>query len=344
MLGSVPPVIGPLSEPTPQDLERVCGVPASTLCEWTYTTTGNAFLAGTVRFLLGTPLQLLLVALSAVLLGAVVRRLVRRSVDRLNSSEIAAGRVGLRAETLGTVVSSTAVALIWFIAVLTAISTLGIQISGFIAGASIVGGALAFGAQQLVRDFLTGFFVLSEDQYGVGDVVDLGHAVGTVEKVSLRTTRLRDVEGRVWHVPHGQVVRAGNLSQEWARSLLDVPVARWADVEEVTATLDRIARRLTSDPAVGPLIIDEPQVMGVEQVADDRFVVRVLVKTKPGDQFTVSRAWRAEILKARQDGSVPFPEPVPNVLVKDTPPRAGDTGAGAPPAPPPGGSGDPTEG
>jgi moderate conductance mechanosensitive channel len=304
-------------DPSPDDVLQTCGSPPSPLCEWVFESTGSRAAAGLVRFLVGAPLRIVLVVVAAWVLAIVVRRLIRRSVNQLADAHDQQGRKGLRTETLGAVLTSTAAALIWFVAALTIVGSFGIQLSAFIAGASIIGGAIAFGAQQLVRDFLTGFFVLSEDQYGVGDVVDLGHATGVVEKVTLRTTRLRDVEGRVWHVPHGQVVRAGNLSHGWARSLLDVPVARWADVTAVIAELERIAGSLRADPVLGPMIIDDAEVLGVEQVLDDRYILRVIMKTRPGDQWTVSRRWRQEILAARHAGTVPFPEPVPSVLMRD---------------------------
>ena len=139
-------------------------------------------------------------------------------------------RRALRAETIGAVLRSLVGALIWATAIVMILNTLSVNLAAIGVGASIIGVAIGFGAQSLVRDFISGLFMLAEDQYGVGDVIDTGEATGTVEGVSLRTTRLRDVEGVVWHIPNGEIRRIGNMSQQWSRALLDVPVAYDADI------------------------------------------------------------------------------------------------------------------
>jgi small-conductance mechanosensitive channel len=193
-------------------------------------------------------------------------------------------------------------------ALLAIISELGVNLGAFVAAATIIGGALAFGAQTIVRDFLAGIFVLIEDQYGVGDIVDLGLASGQVERVTLRSTRLRDDEGRVWHVPNGQVVRAGNLSQEWGQAVLDVPVSLDADVGAMAAELERLA----ADPAFADKILEPPHVLGVQELLNDRAALRLTMKTRPAEQFAVMRAMRQRVLAAERDGRFHLPpRPLP---------------------------------
>jgi small-conductance mechanosensitive channel len=208
------------------------------------------------------------------------------------------------ARTLTAVLRSTAAAIIWTIALISVLSDLGVNVTAFIAGASIIGGALAFGAQQIVRDLLAGFFMFSEDQYGVGDSVDLGLAEGTVEEVSLRVTRLRDADGKVWFVPHGQITRVANLSQEWSQAVLDVPVSREENLADSTAAVEAAAAGLRDDPAIRGDLVDTPRVLGVQEVLDDRVVLRVVVRTTPGARLEVQRRLRARLLGATQAGSL----------------------------------------
>ena len=157
-----------------------------------------------------------------------------------------------RAETIASVLRSTVTAVVGTIAFIEILGTLGINLGPIVASAGIVGVALGFGAQNLVKDFLSGIFMILEDQYGVGDVIDLGvgDANGTVEAVGLRITRLRDVKGQVWHVRNGEVVRVGNKSQGWSRAVLDVPVAYGNDVAEASAVIKRRRRRAVAGPGV----------------------------------------------------------------------------------------------
>src|SRR6185312_10526168 len=149
----------------------------------------------------------------------------RTGLSLLDTSPVPSVRRALRAETIGAVLRSVISVLIWATAIIMILDEVGVNLAAIGVGASIIGVALGFGAQQVVRDFLAGTFMIIEDQYGVGDVIDTGVATGTVEGVSLRTTRLRDAEGVVWHIPNGTILRVGNKSQQWARALLDIPVA-----------------------------------------------------------------------------------------------------------------------
>jgi small conductance mechanosensitive channel len=224
------------------------------------------------------------------------------------SDEIPSARRIQRAQTIGVVLRSVVSAVVWTIALLTALGELGIELAPLIAGAGVMGVALAFGAQTIVRDFLTGLFMLIEDQYGVGDVIDAGPAIGTVEAVSLRTTRLRDVEGVVWHVPNGEIKRVGNQSQQWSRALLDVPVAYDTDVPTAMEAIKRVADEMWHDPDYEGVILAEPEVWGVEEFAGDRLVLRLVAKTKPHEQWKVSRELRARIKSAFDEAGVEVPK------------------------------------
>ena len=160
------------------------------------------------------------------------------------------------------------------------------------------------GAQSLVRDFLAGLFILIEDQYGVGDVIDTGVAIGTVEGVSLRTTRLRDAEGTVWHIPNGEIRRVGNKSQQWSRVLLDVPVAYDADLDRAAYVIRSAAEAAAADPDLRSVITDPPEVWGIEQVEADHVLIRLAVKTVPLEQWRVARALRARLKTALDDAGI----------------------------------------
>ena len=165
------------------------------------------------------------------------------------------------------------------------LSELGVNIAPIIASAGIIGIALGFGAQSLVKDFLSGIFMIFEDQYGVGDVVDLGEASGTVEAVSLRVTRLRDLNGTVWYVPNGEILRVGNMSQNWSRAVVDVSVGYHEDLARVQRVLREVAHDLWDDEDFRELIIEEPEVTGVEMLTADGVTLRVMIKTVPMEQW-----------------------------------------------------------
>ena len=165
-----------------------------------------------------------------------------------------------RAQTLGAVLRSLATITVYFIALVMALGEFNVNLGPLIAGAGIVGVALGFGAQSLVKDFLSGIVMLVEDQYGVGDVVDLGDAAGKVEAVNLRTTQVRDGHGTLWHVPNGEVRRVGNKSQQWARAVLDVDVAYDTDINHAMNVIKRVADGLWEDALPDATVLEEPKV------------------------------------------------------------------------------------
>jgi moderate conductance mechanosensitive channel len=240
--------------------------------------------------------------------GRLIERLLRglrMFRDRAPTTAGESARAEQRIRTVGTALRSAAFAVIWLLAVITVLGELNINLGAFVATATIIGGALAFGAQQIVRDLLAGLFLLTEDQYGVGDVVDLGLASGVVERVTLRITRLRDGEGRVWYVPHGQIMRVANLSYEWANAVVDVAIPRGADLAAVQSALTALATAVIADPDLAPLVLTEPQVTGPEEVRDDRVVVRISVRTRAAGRVEVLRALQVAVLAAERDGRLP---------------------------------------
>src|SRR5262249_2752452 len=183
------------------------------------------------------------------------------------SAHMTPERSARRAATIGAILRSIAALLIWSIALLTILDELGVNLAPLLAGAGVAGLALGFGAQSLVRDFISGMFMLVEDQYGVGDVVDVGLATGTIEALTLRTTRLRDVEGVVWHVPNGEIHRVGNKSQQWARAFVDIAVSYDSDVDRAIDVIRSAAAGLRADDELGRYVLDEPEVLGIESLS-----------------------------------------------------------------------------
>lgn len=254
-----------------------------------------------------TPLRIVLILLVAVVLVLLVRRFVERMLrsvlDRTSSDR---PRAEVRHRALASAMRGAFVGIIWTIAVITMISEVGVNIGAFVATATVVGGAVAFGAQTLIRDVIAGFFVLAEDQYGVGDDVDLGLASGSVERITLRSVRLRDGEGRVWYVPHGNVLRVANSSKASA-ALLDLHIDRNSDVTSALEIAGRIGRDLRDDPNCAARLTGDAEVVGVSDVRDDRIVLRVKAPTLPNEGDAVRRAWRVRALQAFRDGELVAP-------------------------------------
>lgn len=320
-----------LAQATASELVDACGTDPSSLCRWTLDQTGSVGVATAVDWLAGVPLQILLVLAVAWILNRTIRRAIRRFSDRvaggldpetlgrrrrtlhekthgvfLSTGEVNV-RASARAETIAQVLRSVCTAVIWTFAVIYVLSALGFSLGPLLAGAGVAGVALGFGTQSLVRDFVSGFFLLIEDQFGVGDVVDLGEASGTVEQVTLRVTRLRDQNGTVWYVPNGQVVRVGNKSQQWARAVLDIAVAPSADLEAAAVVIGEAAEAVWSSPEARSDVLEHPEVLGLEYLGPDAATIRVQGKTRPGAQWRVSRLLRVRIAEALADAGIDLP-------------------------------------
>ncbi len=268
------------------------------------------------RVLIEIPIRIVVIILVALILRAVLRRMIARAVnpvrgevprilrpfkERLESSSLleSAGlmseRRSQRAATLGSVLKSAASLTIFIIAFLLILSELQINLAPFIAGTSIVGVALGFGAQNIVKDFLAGMFMLMEDQYGVGDVIDFEKASGTVEAVGLRSTRLRDVNGTVWYVRNGEVVRVGNKSQGFAQVVLDIPIDAWADVDRASDAMRTVSAEMADEDEWAGVFLNTPEVQGVESMTREETVIRLVAKVRPLEQWRTARELRRRI-------------------------------------------------
>jgi small conductance mechanosensitive channel len=314
-----PAVVGAAVNAT--DLARACGPKAQQawLCTTTYRITGSES-AANVADSLAKPARILVIVLLAYLVVRILHRLIRRGIARADARARREGSVSAidtlpvegarrlqRLNTLASLMRSTVSVVVWTIALFTILSDLGVNLAPLLASAGIAGIALGFGAQSLVKDFLSGLFMLLEDQYGVGDVVDAGVATGTVEGVSLRTTRLRDLDGVVWHVPNGNILRIGNRSKQWARAVVDVAVAYQADVAHATQVIHSVAEAVWHDDAFAGVILDQPDVLGVESMGPGRVVIRVVARTRPQQQWRVARELRLRVKEALDAAGIAAP-------------------------------------
>lgn len=298
------------------------------VCRQVYEWTESERWANTVNWALAKPLTILLIIIVAVFASRILRWVVRRVMERTlldgagqdrmsrlraktPAMLLATGSTNLRrearAQTLITVFRGLASALVWFVAFVAILDQLQIDLGPLVAGAGIAGVALGFGAQNMVRDFLTGAFIILEDQYGVGDIVDLGEAVGTVEKVTLRVTRVRDVNGAVWHVPNGEIKRVANSSQDWARALLDVEVAYGTDLDAASKVLQDTANALSADAHFQHKILESPEVWGVQDFGPTGVSIRVVLKTRPAVQWEVLRELRRRIHAEFEEAGIEIP-------------------------------------
>lgn len=311
-----------------------CGSSSSWICEVVYDQTGSELASRLAQATATIGL--------VVLVAWFVTRLIRRRLPLVTTAlsnhreegEIAAKRDDLNAEqqidfdlrlersrqrsvTMSHVISSVLRGLIWLIAMFLVLDQLGLNLAPLIAGAGVVGIAVGFGAQQLIRDFLTGIFIVFEDQFGVGDVVDLGDAVGTVEQVNLRVTRIRDLDGVVWFVPNGEIRRVANKSKLWSRAVLDIEVSYETDVDHAGQVLADVGRELWQEKETAFSIIDEPEYWGVENFGANGVTLRLVVRTEPTEQWATARELRRRI-KVRFDAEgIEMPLPQRTIHLRD---------------------------
>jgi small-conductance mechanosensitive channel len=285
-------------------------LPGQDICHHVMTWTGDQRLADIADDVIGKPLVILALVLIALvvrwLAGRVIDRVVARAElgvlpERLGAAVSEPERRVQRARTIGGLLKSVVSGVLVAVVGTMILSELGVDIAPIIASAGIIGVALGFGAQSLVRDFLSGIFMIFEDQYGVGDVVDLGEAQGTVEAVSLRITRVRDGNGSVWYVPNGSILRVANKSQNWARAVVDVPIPFDADVPALQRLLVEVAQTVWEDDELREDLIEAPEVTGLESLDPATMVMKVMIKTRPMKQWEIARILRQRI-KGRMDG------------------------------------------
>ena len=227
----------------------------------------------------------------------------------LDASPLAKARVVQRARTIGLVLSNLITAGLLISAVIAILSELGVAIGALAAGAGILGAALGFGAQTLVRDFISGLFIVVEDQYGVGDIVDLGSATGVVESIGLRITQVRDVEGTVWYVRNGEILRVGNSSQGWSRVILDLPLAYNADLDKAKKVIEQATAKLADSLGAKSGLIGKAQVWGIHALEGEAVVFRVVQQVRPSKKDELARLIRLEVKKAIDKAGIKLAKP-----------------------------------
>jgi moderate conductance mechanosensitive channel len=314
-----------------------CADDAGSLCAAIYQLTNNDFLARSADAIITGTLHVALIVLLACAARFLIHRAINQIVDGATSSRLSrlvgraprlrgprlrtvangngngnangpvSQRRAQRARTIGSVLRSLASVVILLIGSVMVLAEFGVALGPILASAGIVGVAVGFGAQNLVRDFLSGMFMLLEDQYGVGDIVDLGEASGVVESVGLRITTVRDVNGTVWYVRNGEILRVGNKSQGYAVAVVDLPLGHSADISEATEIVATTAQGRVAEKDVAESVLEPPEVLGVEKVGPEGVTLRLTVKVKPGQQFAVQRALNAAVTDALDNAGVPRP-------------------------------------
>ena len=240
----------------------------------------------------------------------------RQVLERLGLSgaeppprEFTTNRNHKRVDALSDITNNLIKVVIWLIAIFMILGTLGINLGPLVAGAGIAGIALGFGAQSIVKDFLSGILMLVEDQFGVGDIIDVGEASGVVESLSLRTTRLRSVDGTVWHVPNGEIRRVGNMSQGWSRSVIDVGIGYGSDIDASLQIMNQVATTMSTEEPWSTKFLEQPEILGVQDLGDSAVVLRMWVVTEPATQWEVSRELRRRIKYAFDEAGIEIPFP-----------------------------------
>ncbi|MBO0678575.1 mechanosensitive ion channel family protein [Mycolicibacterium sp. S2-37] len=262
-------------------------------------------------------LHILLVVLFALVTTKVIRFVARRVSRRLNRGYDSHDAV-VRSESVkhgqavASVISSVAIAVLYVVVCVDIANQLGLPVGSLVAPAAVLGAALGFGAQRIVQDLLSGFFIITEKQYGFGDLVDLtvnggGDARGTVEDVTLRVTKLRTADGEMYTVPNGQIVKSLNLSKDWARAVIDIPVPTSEDINHVNEVLREVSAAAMRHETMKDLLLDEPSVMGVESIEVDSVDLRMVARTLPGKQFEVGREIRTLVVNAFRRNGIATP-------------------------------------
>jgi small conductance mechanosensitive channel len=268
------------------------------------------------RWARGDLLVIILLILGALLLtrladwarGRIMARIDARAAD---SDELVRSEAAKHRHVVAQVVTWSVLAVVYVVTAVLVVQRLGVPLAGLVAPAALISAALGFGLQRFVQDIGAGFFLTGERQYGFGDVVRISvagvpePAVGTVEEVTLRVTRIRSVSGEVIITPNGQIVQVTNLSRDWARAVVDVPVPSSIDVSHATEVLQRVGQEAYADERLRAMMLDQPTVMGVERIEVDTFAVRMVARTLPGLQFDVGREIRARVASAfRREGII----------------------------------------
>jgi small conductance mechanosensitive channel len=247
---------------------------------------------------------LLLASVKRVVQGVVTGVKGKNKTQNSDESPLAKARVVQRTRTIGSVLGNFITWGISLVAVIMALAELGVAVGGLIAGAGIIGAAIGFGAQSLVKDLISGLFIVFEDQFGVGDQVDLGEASGIIENVGLRVTQIRDLEGTLWYVRNGEIIRVGNQSQGWSRVVLDVAIAANQNIDKAIAAISSAAAKLATNPLYKADLLGVAEVWGVQDFDGDQVVIRLAQQVSPKTSDEVQRELRSEILEALQKSKI----------------------------------------
>jgi small conductance mechanosensitive channel len=254
----------------------------------------------------GAALRIIGVVIAGIAASLILRVIIRRIVNQvvqgvkrankvddtqeLNASPISAMRSVQRTRTLGSVLNNTSTWVIVIVVSILALTELGFSVTALVASAGILGAALGFGAQSIIKDVLNGLFMVFEDQLGVGDVVDLGIAEGVVERVGIRITEIRDVSGTLWFVRNGEILRVGNKTQDWSRVILDLPVPYDSNIDDIQNLLLESAQEFAASPEWRRKIMEDPEVWGVQSLSAEAVTLRLVVKVRAGEQWAAERA------------------------------------------------------
>jgi small conductance mechanosensitive channel len=285
----------------------------STLAAVSFQSRWNDFWAGSLgQWFLTKGLHIVLVLVFAIAATRVIRWVAERISLRIAKADDRDATVRSESvkhrQAVASVISSVAIAVLYTVVGVDIANQLGLPVGSLVAPAAVIGAALGFGAQRIVQDLLSGFFLITEKQYGFGDLVELtvtsgGTATGTVEAVTLRVTKLRTSDGEVYTVPNGQIAKSLNLSKDWARAVVDIPVPASADINQVNDVLRTVSTAAMKEHQLPDLLLDEPQLMGVESIEKDIVNMRLVARTLPGKQFEVGRRLRSLVVTAlRREG------------------------------------------
>lgn len=331
-----------------QTMSAACGDDPGGVCALVFDLTGNSQAARVADFT-ARPVKVLLILLIAWLANRMLRRWVDRAVegwlenrsskadeareqpekgssvvDDLREATLRRARIHLeqaerrsqRTRTLGAVLRSIVSFTVYGVAIMMSLAEFDVNLGPLIAGAGILGVAVGFGAQSLVKDFLSGVFMLLEDQYGVGDVIDVGDTTGVVEEVKLRSTQIRDINGTLWHIPNGSIRRVANMSQDWARAVLDVDVAYDTDIPAAVSVIKEVADSLWEEQSADKTIIEEPAILGVQNLGENAVTIRLMAKTEPGEQWATARELRVRLKGALDEAGIEIPFPQRTIWVR----------------------------
>lgn len=313
--------------PAPASPVPACVADTGSWCATFYQLTSNDLLARSADTIMTAAMHIVIIVVLAVVLRWLVHRLITRVVQGATAGRVSrlvdraprtvptaaapSARSVQRARTIGSVLRSTSSVVILTVAAIMVLAEFGVALAPVLASAGIVGVAVGFGAQNLVKDVLSGMFMLLEDQYGVGDIVDAGSATGIVEAVGLRITTLRDDNGTVWYVRNGEIARVGNKSQGYAVAVVDLLLSHAADVGAASGLAGRVARARVTATDLAAAVTGDVEVLGVEKVANEGVTLRLVVRVNPGRQFDVQRALYTAVTDAFDEAGVLRPGQTP---------------------------------